>query len=158
MLRLMLTAVLLVCLIFSTGLLAWTCYEKEDIVIMWNRPNRSTIFGIKDAAVWLFTIRFQPSGILNHRQPNTTWQLSLQQSNAQWRLLPRFRLHRSFGGLILPLYLAALVFAGLLGVTCFPLYRRRRRRKRKKLGLCVGCGYDLRGSSGNCPECGAARG
>ena len=31
-----------------------------------------------------------------------------------------------------------------------------RRRKRKKLGLCLKCGYDLRGSKELCPECGMA--
>ena len=29
-----------------------------------------------------------------------------------------------------------------------------RRSKSKKLGLCVKCGYDLRGSKERCPECG----
>jgi hypothetical protein len=35
-----------------------------------------------------------------------------------------------------------------------PLLRRRRRRR---LGLCVACAYDLRGSLGVCPECGEER-
>jgi hypothetical protein len=34
--------------------------------------------------------------------------------------------------------------------------RRRRRRQRLRHGLCEACGYDLRGSAGRCPECGAA--
>jgi hypothetical protein len=36
------------------------------------------------------------------------------------------------------------------------VYRSRRAADRTHRGLCAMCGYDLRGSAGRCPECGAA--
>ena len=44
-----------------------------------------------------------------------------------------------------PAVLPALWLAGFL-----------RRRRRAAAGLCPGCGYDLRGTPGRCPECGTA--
>src|SRR5687768_10578692 len=35
------------------------------------------------------------------------------------------------------------------------LWRARRRRQRVRAGLCGACGYDVRASTGRCPECGA---
>ena len=52
----------------------------------------------------------------------------------------------------IPLWIPTLLFAGLSYSSVAPLYRRR---KRTKLGLCLNCGYDLRGSSERCPECGS---
>ena len=52
----------------------------------------------------------------------------------------------------IPLWIPALLFASILSISyCVPFHRRR---KRKKLGLCLKCGYDLRGSKERCPECG----
>ncbi len=56
--------------------------------------------------------------------------------------------------LVVPLWIPAFIF-GTIFFLCRPLSQYRR-RKRKKLGLCLNCGYDLRGSEDRCPECGAA--
>ncbi len=53
----------------------------------------------------------------------------------------------------LPLWIPSLLFGAWPAWLLFPVHRRR---KRKKLGLCVKCGYDLRGSKERCPECGMA--
>jgi hypothetical protein len=44
---------------------------------------------------------------------------------------------------------------GLASVPMFVVgWKEVRKRWRKSMNLCEGCGYDLRGSSGRCPECG----
>jgi hypothetical protein len=55
-------------------------------------------------------------------------------------------------------------FTGRIWFLFFPLsvfpaiwlLRKRREVRRRRAGLCVGCGYDLRGTPGKCPECGMA--
>jgi hypothetical protein len=42
----------------------------------------------------------------------------------------------------------------LAALTARWLWRRRRRVRRRRAGQCVHCGYDLRGLSERCPECG----
>ncbi len=51
----------------------------------------------------------------------------------------------------IPFWIPASLFSIVL---LPPVVQSYRRRKRRKLGLCVKCGYDLRGSSARCPECG----
>ena len=50
-----------------------------------------------------------------------------------------------------PLWVPVLIFAV---APAWPLSSPYRRRRRSKLGLCLKCGYDLRGSKDTCPECG----
>ena len=52
--------------------------------------------------------------------------------------------------LVLPLGLPTVLF-GILPTIA--LVRLRHHRRRRKLGLCMKCGYDLRGSTNRCPEC-----
>lgn len=52
-----------------------------------------------------------------------------------------------------------LYWFGPPAVICLTLrnwYRYRRAKSRRKQGLCANCGYDLRGVSAVCPECGAS--
>ncbi len=65
-----------------------------------------------------------------------------------WRLF-----YRSGRVVVIPLWIPTVLF-GILPTAA--LVRVTRRRKRKKLGLCLECGYDLRGSKDRCPECGEA--
>jgi len=52
---------------------------------------------------------------------------------------------------IVPDWFVAIV---LLALPAFWVLRRLLSVKRRAAGLCVACGYDLRGTPGRCPECG----
>jgi hypothetical protein len=57
----------------------------------------------------------------------------------------------------LPLPFAVALFAVLPSVAGTRYLRRRRRVRRIAKGCCAACGYDLRASPGQCPECGGVR-
>ena len=46
------------------------------------------------------------------------------------------------------------VFGSAAGRGLIDDARAQRQRARQRRGLCIHCGYDLRGSPGQCPECG----
>jgi hypothetical protein len=58
----------------------------------------------------------------------------------------------SFRSLFVPHWFLILVF-GMMPAR--RIYQRVKSRRRRRWGLCEGCGYDLRGGGGRCPECGA---
>ncbi len=53
--------------------------------------------------------------------------------------------------------IGALFVLGLYGVVLWIVkINERDPHRRRKLGLCLNCGYDLRGSKDRCPECNTA--
>lgn len=123
-------------------------------------------FGYSRPDAWLVNAMIYPDGFVLVRRfsPNLSYRaglygktsdanashdLSLRSLRPRWlrRPLP------GVSGFLFHLSLPITLFVGLTGQSvAYPIWRRRRRRKR---GLCVGCGYDMRGAtSTTCTECG----
>ena len=56
---------------------------------------------------------------------------------------------------VFPWWAVSLPLLASAGACLVATVRRRRAHTRRRAGLCVRCGYDLRGTPGRCPECGA---
>lgn len=75
----------------------------------------------------------------------------------EWATREAFRRGQPFNlrtySLSMPLWVIVLAFGAypMISLT----WRATRKHRRRNLGLCLHCGYDLRGNeSGTCPECG----
>lgn len=63
------------------------------------------------------------------------------------------RCFESHFSIVLPLWIPTFLFL----ISFVPAMLSCRRDRRRRLGLCLRCGYDLRGSPEKCPECGIDR-
>jgi hypothetical protein len=63
------------------------------------------------------------------------------------------KLNNGLSEIVLPLWLATLLFA--MAPAAYVL-KMTGRRRRARAGFCPSCGYDLRASKELCPECGTS--
>jgi hypothetical protein len=94
--------------------------------------------------------------VLDYLDPHMVWSLELGRDTFLSFSPTTVTSHRFIQG-TMPLWASALLLS-LWPIVAGLLFLRRHRRlnHRRKLGLCLDCGYDLRGlESPRCPECGA---
>ena len=65
-------------------------------------------------------------------------------------------MNMTWSGVLMPFWAVTVLFGILPSHAAWRWVRRRRASARVAAGLCPGCGYDLRGTPGRCPECGRA--
>ncbi len=161
MIRKTLTILSLIGLLLSVGLwgvsyagyLYWALGDDCEVLV-WAGSCR---FRVRPSPAW------QPGGVMADAQSTVVWQAVQPPTLMEQHIKPfgsrrfggRLTMTGGFPGLTthsVPLWIPSVVFL-VLGLSCVvpPAYRNR---KRKKLGLCLSCGYDLRGSKDRCPECG----
>jgi hypothetical protein len=189
MLRKLLIAVYLLAILALAGLWVRSATVIDSVCVSWTdgrfirltSSNGKFIFQLETQAAPVDTFEYWRGSVSDHPWPSGEWYgtthvplrfhprdrnqlytgISLR-PDAQWespRLGVEYERGRSWVLLIAPLAmpLALLVLAGPPVWWLARVVRRVRRRRRN---LCVGCGYDLRGSldagAAACPECGRA--
>ncbi len=144
MIRKTLTIVSLIGLLLSVGLWGASYFKVEYV-----SSRRQT----QSVRVANGLLRVSQS-MLIYREPDPSW-IGLHSSgftgfHTSWT--PSYNRNSRFGywNLAIPFWIPVSLFSIILLPSLVQSYRRR---KRKKLGLCLKCGYDLRGSTKRCPEC-----
>jgi len=112
-----------------------------------SRSNLNSVVDVEDG--WLLCCGGvgRTSRIVQRYLPNTAGFKAYGFDGFDTDWLPSLPIFGS-SRLDLPLWIPTIFFAGML------VFVRTRHHSRRKLGLCVKCGYDLRGSGERCPECG----
>jgi hypothetical protein len=83
--------------------------------------------------------------------PGPGWHIEGERRIPEWRWKVRWSTELRIQQIAVPLYLPLAVLAL---PTVWLFYRDRRSVRWSREGRCAGCGYDLSGVSGKCPECG----
>lgn len=156
-------ASLLLCILF------WIrSYLPDYWIVRAHRGSLLVVFYGRDHAIYIDPEHHPSGGAAPRRRWDTEQTLNsargwadgitITPMPASWRgagfelIFNRVNLAQGYFVLGLPFWLAALALAG---ATAWGAVHWHRSRARLREGHCRACGYDLRGSSGTCPECGA---
>ncbi len=140
--------------LFAASLEGYRCTRNGDPMIIAMVANGSVYYASSSRQAME---KFPPAARLGLAMSARGWTWSSRDVMRQtvqsksWNLWPQ--MSKSLTYVQIPLYLLCLGFGVmpiLWGV------REIRTVRRHRLGQCVHCGYDIRGSDGTCPECGLA--
>jgi rubrerythrin len=144
--------------------------QQADVDVVLHHANQSVRRGIEVSTelnqVFAELTALPPNATTQWNELNAQWkELAAQQNrlDAQTALAnmkmirPMMSLQSARARMLICLRAEFACSIGFSLASAYSLWLKQRRAARRAKGLCIACGYDLRGSPDRCPECGAAR-
>lgn len=148
------TLIILSLTVFIASAILWPLSWRGGGRNLWGRPDPKENFYVQSSCGWIILAGPSSAAIPSPRPSLSREGFESEIAGVSWY---RFYYGTTFWELRMR-YRSLLVAFGVASLLGFSLIVRPyldKKRHRQQQGLCINCGYDLRGGHVCCPECGA---